>query len=100
MRWLLFLSKLAFICNVCFLIAFTIRITNWIPNEDIRDTIVLIGYFLVVLFNPLVNFCYLLLLFIRKKFWQFVPSWLITANVLFLIMQIFYILYLNDTQHS
>ena len=27
-------------------------------------------------------------------------SWLITANLLFLVMQIFYILYLNDTKHT
>ena len=98
MRWLLFLSRVAFICNIFFLIAFSLKITNWVNNNDLEQTIIIIGFFMVIIFNPLVNVFYLLLFLIRKKFWQTVPGWLITANVLFLIMQIFYILYLNDTQ--
>jgi hypothetical protein len=100
MRWLLFLSRLAFICNICFLLAFSLKVTRWIPDHDLESTVVIIGFFLVVFFNPLVNFLYLFLFIIRKKFWRTVPSWLIMANVLFLVMQIFYILYLNDPQHS
>ena len=98
MRWLFFLSRVAFICNICFLIGFTLKISNWVHNQDLAGTVVIIGFFLVVLFNPLVNLCYLVLFLFRKKFWQVVPVWLITANILFLVMQIFYILYLNDTQ--
>lgn len=99
MRWLLFLSRLAFICNVCFVLALSLRIFNWLHNEDLTGTILIIGYFLVVLFNPLVNLCYLALFAARKKFWQTVPSWLITANIMFLLLQLFYIFYLNDQQH-
>lgn len=79
---------------------FSIAITNWIKNQDLEGTIVIIGYLMVALLSPLVNLCYLILFVFRKKFWEVVPSWLITANVLFFIMQIFYILYLNDTKHS
>jgi hypothetical protein len=100
MRWLLFLSRLAFVCNIFFLLAVSLQLGNWLPNQDISATIAIIGYVMVVLLNPLVNLCYLILFVIRKKFWAVVPSWLITANILFLIMQIFYILYLNDTQHN
>lgn len=100
MRWLLFLSRVAFICNIFFLLAFSLKVSNWVHNQDVESTIVITGYFLAALFNPLVNLCYLVLFLIRKKFWQTVPSWLITANLLFLIMQTFYVLYLNDTQHS
>jgi len=100
MRWLLLLSRLAFICNIFFLLAVSLQFGNWLPNQDISATIAIIGYVMVVLLNPLVNLCYLILVVIRKKFWTVVPSWLITANILFLIMQIFYILYLNDTQHN
>jgi hypothetical protein len=100
MRWLLFLSRLAFICNIFFLLAFSIQLGNWMRDQNISGTIVIIGYVLVVLFNPLVNLCYLFLFLIRRKYWHVVPSWLITANILFLVMQIFYILYLNDTRHS
>jgi uncharacterized BrkB/YihY/UPF0761 family membrane protein len=99
MRWLLKLSRLAFICNICFVLAFTLQISNWIKDQDLSGTILIIGYFMVVLFNPLVNICYLVLFLIRKKFWTTVPPWLITANILFLVMQLFFILYLNDQQH-
>lgn len=98
MRWLLFLSRVAFICNIFFLLAVTLRIGNWVHNADIVALILLIGYLLVLLFNPLVNIFYLILFLFRKKFWTVVPSWLITANLLFLVMELFYILYLNDTQ--
>lgn len=100
MRWLLFLSRVAFICNIFFILAFSLQISNWVNNGDLEALIVIIGVFLFMLFNPLVNICYLVLLLLRRKFWHIVPSWLITANILFLIMQIFYIFYLNDTQHS
>jgi hypothetical protein len=100
MRWLLFLSRLAFICNVFFLLAVSLQFSNWLKNEDLAGTIAILGYFLVALLNPLANIFYLALLLIRKKFWQAVPSWLFTANILFLVMQIFYILYLNDTKHN
>jgi hypothetical protein len=100
MRWLLFLSRLAFICNIFFLLAVSLQLTNWVHNQDIAATIAIIGYFMVVLFNPLVNILYFILFIIRKKFWTIVPSWLIASNILFLVMQIFYILYLNDTKHT
>lgn len=100
MRWLLFLSRLAFICNVFFLLAVSLQWINWIHNQDVTATIAIIGYFMVVLFNPLVNFFYLIFFIIRKKFWTIVPSWLIAANILFLVIQILYIFYLNDTRHS
>ena len=100
MRWLLFLSRLAFICNVFFLLAVSLQISHWLKNEDLAGTIAILGYLLVALLNPLANIFYLSLFLIRKKFWQVVPSWLITANILFLVMQIFYILYLNDTKHN
>ncbi len=100
MRWLLFLSRVAFICNVFFILAVSIQLFNWIPNQDLSATIAIIGYFLVVLINPFVVLSYLLLWLIRNKFWKVVPSWLITANILFLVMELFYILYLNDSKHN
>lgn len=100
MHRLLLLSRVAFVCNIFFLIAVSLQMSNWLPNQDMKATIAIIGYFLAILFNPFVNLCYFVLLLIRRKFWTVVPSWLITANLLFLVMQIFYILYLNDTKHT
>jgi hypothetical protein len=99
-KWLLFLSRVAFICNICFLIAFSIQMTDWIKNEDITSTIALVGYVMGFVINPLLVFCYLVLFILSRRKLKAVPSWLLTSNILFLVIQILYILYLNDTRHS
>jgi hypothetical protein len=99
-KWLLFLSRVAFICNICFLIAFSVQMTDWIKNEDITSMVALIGYFMGFIINPFLVVCYFGLLLISRKKLKVVPSWLLTANILFLVIQILYILYLNDTRHS
>jgi hypothetical protein len=99
-KWLLFFSRVAFICNICFLIGFSIQMTDWIRNKDITEMIALIGYVMGFIINPVLNLCYLVLFIVSRKRLKMVPSWLLTANILFLIIQILYILYLNDTQHS
>ena len=98
-QWLLFFSRVAFICNVCFLIAFSIQMTDWIKNEDITSLVALIGYVLGFIVNPILNLSYLILFLFSRKRLRMVPSWLITANILFLVIQILYIFYLNDTRH-
>jgi hypothetical protein len=100
LRWLLMLSRVAFICNICFLIAFSVQLTDWIRNEDITSAIALIGYVMGFILNPLLILCYFFLFIIGRKKLKVVPSWLLTANILFLVIQILYILYLNDTRHS
>ena len=100
MRMLSFLSRVAFVCNVFFVISFIIQLTNWIQQEQLRSTIVLMGYILGIPVNLLVNLGYLIFLLVRKKKPWPVPAWLVTANVLFFIIQILYILYLNDPQHT
>ncbi|HWI91021.1 MAG TPA: hypothetical protein VNT20_07080 [Flavisolibacter sp.] len=99
-RWLLFFSRVAFICNICFLIAFSVQMTNWIKNEDITSMVALIGYVMGFIINPILVLCYLLVFIFSRRRLQTVPSWLLTANILFLVIQILYILYLNDIRHS
>jgi hypothetical protein len=99
MRWVLFLSRVAFICNLFFLIAAFLQWTLFIQDETAVSTIVIMGYFLAVfVFNPLVNVIYLIL-WIKKKLLQVMPKWLVLANFIFLLLQIFFILLLNDTFH-
>ena len=94
MRWLLFLSRLAFISGIFFLLTVSLQITNWSPDEAITSTIVIIGYFLSIFIIPVVNLCYLAVLTIRKSLSP-VPLWLSLANLLLLFLQLFYIFYLN-----
>ena len=95
MRGLLFLSRVAFICNIFFLIAFSLQLSNWIKNEELTSTIMMLGYVFVFILSPVVNICYLFLVLLRKKLGRILPAWLVTANVLFLVIELFYILYIN-----
>ena len=100
MRPLLFFSRVAFICNICFLVAFSLQMTRWIRNEDLTSMIVMIGYVMGFIINPLMVLSYLVIFFVSRKKLTIVPSWLLTANILFFVIQILYIFYLNDTQHT
>jgi hypothetical protein len=99
MRFVLFLSRIAFICNIFSLFAIVVLWKNIITAQAVVSTIGIIGYFLAVVFNPLVNFLYLVLL-LRKKLFINIPGWLVIANFIFLLLQLQYILFLNDKLHT
>jgi hypothetical protein len=95
MRWLLFLSKLAFICNLAFLVSFLFRVTNWLTNHDIEAYIIIIGWVLSAVFNPIVVFIYLIVFWTKRKKLSIVPVWLIVMNILFLFLQLVFLLLMN-----
>lgn len=99
MRWVLFLSRLAFVCNVFFLLAVSLQLAQWFQNQDAEALIIIIGYFLAALINPVANLCYLYMLVGNRRRLQTVPVWLIVSNAVFLILQLLYLIYLNGTQH-
>jgi hypothetical protein len=100
MRWLLFLSRLAFISGICVLIWLVISITMKENNELFSSTLITIGYVLGTIFLPVVNICYLIVKLARKTVAAFVPRWLIVSNIFFLLLLIFCIFYLNDPYYS
>ena len=55
----------------------------------------ILGYVMGFTLNPFVNLCYLFTAIIARKKLAAIPAWLIMANVLFLIIDGFYILYIN-----
>jgi len=95
MRWLLFLSRLAFICNLIFIPAFILQLKNFISDPELSSYIIIIGFVLAILFNPIVNLCYVALYFINRKSLAIVPGWLMVLNILFLILQLIFLLFLN-----
>ena len=95
MSWLASLSRIAFICNIFFLVAFSMQLTNWVQNETFTSMILILGYIFVFVLNPIVNLCYLIMILFRRKLTRYVPAWLVASNVLFLLIQLFYILYIN-----
>jgi uncharacterized membrane protein len=95
MRWLLFLSRLAFLCNVFFLLAVSLHLFPWFRNEDAQATVIILGYVMVALLNPFANLCYLVLFLSNGIKLQAVPRWLLFSNAIFLLLQIIYIFYRN-----
>lgn len=96
MRWLLFLSRLAFISGVCILIWLVMAMSKKENNELFSSTVIIIGYAMGGLLLPATNFAYLVMLIRKKPLRLLVPGWLIIANVLFLFVLVYYIFYLND----
>jgi len=96
MRWLLFLSRLAFICGIFFILSLSLLIWDWIKEESLVSTIITIGYFLGMIIVPLTLVCYLVLWVARKKPAALVPRWLIIANIFFLLILFGYIIYNNN----
>lgn len=100
MRWLLFLSRVAFICNLFFLLTVLLQWRNLIGDERVASTVVIIGYlFAVFIFNPIVNLSYGVTLVRKRPLFTFVPRWLVLANFIFLLLQLQYIFFLNDSIH-
>ena len=86
MRLLRFLSRVAFICNICFLLA---SLEQYLPKvpEGAVSTIIVMGYLMGIVINILVNFT-LLVVWAFKKGALAVPAWLWIVNLIFLIIQL------------
>ena len=95
MRWLLFLSRLAFICGICFLLSLSLRIYDWTKDQDLASTIIVIGYFIGILVVPITMLCYLIVVIRKKNLIAAVPLWLVISNVIFLFILLIYIISIN-----
>lgn len=91
MRWLLFLSRVAFICGLFFFLSFTLLVRDWTADLALMSTIIVTGHIVGSFFIPLVNICYLGVLFIKRDLRPYVPTWLVVANVFLLLILGLYI---------
>ena len=96
MRWLLFLSRLAFISGICIVIWLILAMVKIDNAEAFSSTVIIIGYAIGAVLLPITNISYLVLRIMGKKISPVVPRWLIIANIFFLILLLYYIFYLND----
>ena len=88
MRLLRFFSRVAFICNICFLVA---TFTQWLPalpDNALLSDIIVLGYLLSIVINLLVNLAMMLLLLFGRLRRAGVPVWLSIINFVFFIAQI------------
>jgi hypothetical protein len=95
MRWLLFLSRLAFICGICFLLSLSLLIKEWTKDQDLGATIITIGVFFGMLVVPVTLICYLIVIIRKKNLTAIVPLWLVISNIIFLIFLFIYIISIN-----
>ena len=96
MRWLLFLSRLAFISGICILIWLVLAMVRTENQELFSSTIIIIGYFLGGILLPVTNLIYLGMTIARRKLTSVVPAWLVISNIVFLLVFLYFIFYLND----
>ncbi len=63
MRRTLFLSRVAFVCNVFFALAVSLQLHAWTSNPDVVAFILMTGYIPALLFNALLHLIYVFMAF-------------------------------------
>lgn len=88
MKGLLFLSRLALICNGLFLLCLVLQRTHdFIGIKDINSLIIILGWFLAPFINFLANAWWLWRVIAKRS--VNLPAWLAAINLLFLFLQLF-----------
>ena len=95
MRWLLFLSRLAFICGLCILLSLSLLIREWTKDQDVSATIITIGFFIGLAILPVTLLIYLGVVIARRPLLKYVPLWLVISNIIWFIVLLFYIISIN-----
>jgi hypothetical protein len=80
-------SRAAFICNICFLLAVGVLMHKNLVSPELSSPILVMGFFLSVFLNLLVNI-WLLTRRVQKKPSAALPDFLIYANACFLVIQL------------
>ncbi|ANH80759.1 hypothetical protein A8C56_06995 [Niabella ginsenosidivorans] len=96
MRWLIFLSKVAFLCGVTVILALSLLFYEWNKGETVSSSIITSGYVLGLVMIPLINVIYLICWAAGKKPGAIVPKWIIIFNILCLLLIFVYIFFIND----
>ena len=90
MQSLIFFSRVAFICNVCFVLVWVMRYYPVLEEgrpSDAVSLVLILGILIATVLNLVVNLFVLVFLLQRKPVWKHFPGWLIIANFLFLLPQ-------------
>jgi hypothetical protein len=83
-------SKVAFIFNICFLLASALRLWPHLPQTEIGSLIVVAGYVVAIVVNAIFNVSVVILFFVNRRLLQGVARWLMLINFLFLVAEIIY----------
>jgi hypothetical protein len=87
MTKLLFLSRVALLCNICFVITLLMHYVPVLSQGVITSTVIILGTVMAIVINALMNFLYLIIALSGQRLQNLVPLWIIIINFLFLILQ-------------
>jgi len=88
MQNLLFLMRVAFICNVCLLLTWLTKYASFLPEGFISSTVFVLGIAVSLFLNLILNLVLLGLFIMGKPIGQLFPRWLLIINLIFLILQL------------
>jgi hypothetical protein len=89
---LLFFSRVALICNVCFLLTYLLNLIPVLSNGIITSTIIMLGIVLSIVLNTMLNILYIIMTLAGKRLTDSVPKWLVIVNFLFFVFQVIFLL--------
>jgi hypothetical protein len=81
-------SRVAFICNICFVIALILQQTRPAEQVEMVSVIMIMGLVLAFIMNLISGFGYLVLRWTGKLHNQHIPGWITLINLIFLILQL------------
>lgn len=91
MQSLIFFSRVAFICNVCFVLVWVMRFYPILQQgqaSELASLVLILGFLVAFLLNLVVNSFILAFILQHKPVLKHFPGWLIITNFLFLFPQI------------
>jgi RsiW-degrading membrane proteinase PrsW (M82 family) len=91
MQSLIFFSRVAFICNVCFVLVWVMRFYPILKQgqpSELVSLVLILGFLVAFLLNLVVNSFILAFMMQGKPVFKRFPRWLIITNFLFLFPQI------------
>ena len=91
MRWLLFLSRVAFICNIIFIGCLFLRYTEMVLPENVKGFMIVVGWIIALILNVVVNICVFVSKLLLKQ--TNIPRWLMVFNVVLLFVQVAYFMF-------
>jgi hypothetical protein len=83
-----FLSRVAFICNICFLL---VSFSQWLPqfpDNALTSDVIVLGWLVSISVNIFVNLVLLVLFLIGRLRNTGIPVWLMIVNFLFFALQL------------
>jgi hypothetical protein len=89
MRGLLFLGRVAFICNLFFIVCLLLRHTHFTVAQAFSEFIIITGWIMSFFLN--IIFAFFVTIFTKKKETA-LPAWIVVFNIFWLGFQILYYL--------